>query len=85
MYRVKLSRFLEGQASARSFLSYEDFESVPSVRREGPGRPNAAYDNSGERRPARPGGPDTTVAPKAVDEAPRNPFDQAPPGNPFDY
>ena len=85
MYRAKLGRFLAGQASAQAALSYEAFESGPSVRRGGPERPvapNAAYDNSGGRRAARHGRPDRPVAPNPFDEAPpRNPFEQAPPRN----
>ena len=84
MYRAKLGRFLERQASAQDALSYEDFESGPPQRRgvtERPVAPNAAYDNSGGRRPARHGRPDRLAAPNPFDEAPHNPFEQAPPRN----
>lgn len=87
MYRAKLGRFLERQASAQAALSYEDFESKP-VRHGGSDRPvapNAAYENSGGRRPARHGRPDRPATPNPFDEAPRNPFEEAPPRNPFEY
>jgi hypothetical protein len=96
MYRAKLGPFLARQASAQAALSYEDFETGPPRRRAGPERPvapNAAYDNSGGRRTPRHGRPDRAAAPNPFDEAPRNPFQQAPPRqasqqapsrNPFD-
>jgi hypothetical protein len=82
MYRAKLGRFLERQAAAQDALSYEDFESGRPPRREGPERPvapNAAYNTSGGRRPARHGRQDRPSAPNPFDEAPRNAFEQAPP------
>lgn len=82
MYRARLGRFLERQTSAQAALSYEDFESGPPQRRgrtERPAAPNPfdeAPHNPSEQAPLRNAGGEAHS---------RNPFDAAPPRNPFEY